>query len=87
MNFATVGISFDQLLKNINTQIIEPILWVLFGLATVYFIYGVLQFLWKADSEEGRKNGKSSMIWGLVGMAIMFSVLGIINLILGTIKG
>lgn len=86
MNLAAAGISFDQLLTNINREIVAPIIWVLFGLATVYFLYGIFQFVWKADSEEGRKDGKNHIMWGLLGMFIMFSVMGIINLILGTIN-
>jgi len=37
------------------------------------------------DKEDKRTAGKQHMIWGIIGMAIMVSVFGIINLIMSTI--
>jgi len=79
------GISFDSFLHNINDQIITPIIYLLFALATVYFLYGVFQFVRNAESPDKRSEGAKSMIWGIVGLFIMLSVKGIINLILRTI--
>jgi len=78
-------ISFDRLLTNINNEIANPILWVLFGLATIYFLWGVLMFVKDANNAEKRTEGGKHIMYGLLGMFIMFSVRGIINLILGTI--
>jgi uncharacterized membrane protein len=79
------SVSFDLLLTRVNSEIVSPLLWVLFGLATIYFLYGVFEFVKNAGSEEGRRTGGQHIMWGLIGMFIMFSVKGIINLILGTI--
>ncbi|MGB8815703.1 MAG: hypothetical protein WCC74_00480 [Minisyncoccia bacterium] len=77
--------SFDTLLTNINKEILTPLLWLIFALATLYFLYGVFEFVKNSNSEEGRSTGGRHIMWGLIGMFIMFSVKGIINLILGTI--
>lgn len=79
------GISFDQFLSNINKQILTPLIYLLFALATVYFLYGVFVFIKNADSPDKRSEGAKSMMWGIVGLFIMVSVKGIINLILRTI--
>jgi hypothetical protein len=79
------GISFDQFLYNINSQILNPIIYFLFSLATIYFLYGVFVFIKNADSPDKRSEGAKSMMWGIIGLFIMLSVKGIINLILRTI--
>lgn len=79
------GISFDSFLHNINNQIITPLIYLLFTLALIYFLYGVFLFIKNADSPDKRSEGAKSMIWGIVGLFIMLSVKGIINLILRTI--
>jgi len=54
------------------------------GVSLVVFLWGIVEFIAKFDSEEVKERGKRNMLWGLVGMFIMFSVFGIIRLILGT---
>ena len=57
----------------------------MFALALAYFLYGVMQFIINPGNEEIRKTGKSHMLWGVVGMVIMVSVFGIMQLILNTL--
>ena len=73
------------LLENIKGQIIDPIITLLFALATLYFLYGVLQMIQNAGNEEARKEGQQHVIWGVVGMFIMLSFYGIMHLICKTI--
>ena len=61
--------------------IINPVLLVLMALAFLLFVYGLVEFLWKLNEGGDNKEGKSHMIWGIVGMLIMISVYGIIGLI------
>ncbi len=69
----------------ISTLILNPLIALLFGIATLYFIYGVLQYIWNPDNEEARTTGKQSMIWGIVGMFVMVSVFGIMRLLINSI--
>ncbi len=69
----------------ISTLILNPLIALLFGIATLYFIYGVLQYIWNPDNEEARTTGKQSMIWGIVGMCVMVSVFGIMRLLINSI--
>lgn len=73
------------LMSSINKVIINPIIMLLFALAAVYFLYGLANYLLSPDNEEIRKSSKSHMLWGIVGMFIMISVFGIMNLILNTL--
>jgi hypothetical protein len=69
------------LLDNIKTQILNPLIYLAFAAAFLVFGYGVVEFIRHADSDEGRETGGRHILWGVVGMFIMASAFGIINLI------
>ena len=57
----------------------------MFAFALVYFIVGVLQYLLNPANDEERATGRQHILWGVVGMAIMVSVWGIMTIIAGTL--
>lgn len=69
----------------ISTEILNPIIALMFGLATAYFIYGIIGYIWNPDNEEAREKGRKTMIWGIVGMFIMVSVFSIMRLLIESI--
>lgn len=69
----------------ISTEILNPIIAVMFALATLYFFYGVAKYMWHPDDETAREEGRRGMLWGIVGMFIMVSVFSIMKLIISTI--
>lgn len=81
----TAEASIVTLMGSVNRIIINPLIVLLFALAVVYFLYGLVQYLLNPDSEEIRKSSKSHMLWGIIGMFIMVSVFGIMSLILNTL--
>lgn len=81
----TAEASVVTLMKSIDRVIINPIIFFLFALAMVYFLYGVAQYFLSPDNEEVRKNSKSVMLWGIVGLFVMVAVFGIMRLILNTV--
>lgn len=74
------------LLGKIASFIINPIIILGFVIATVIFFYGIAKFIWSADSDADRKTGKDSIMYGVIGLFIMFSVYGILHLILDTFQ-
>jgi hypothetical protein len=74
----------NQVISNISQAILNPLITLLFAAAMVYFLWGGFLFIRGADSEEGRNIGRRHMIYGIIGMFIMLSVFGIINILLGT---
>lgn len=56
----------------------------LIALAVVWFIWNVFMFVIK-DGEDKEK-AKSSMIWGIVAIAVMVSVWGLVNILTSTFK-
>lgn len=78
--------AFGNLVNPIINNIVYPIIQLLFGLAIVYFVYGVLQFVFGGEDENARKKGKNTILWGSFGIFIMVSAWGIIYLISNTVK-
>jgi heme/copper-type cytochrome/quinol oxidase subunit 2 len=83
--FPTAEASIVTLVGNINRVIINPLILFLMALALIYFLYGVVQYLLSPDNQEIRKSSKSHMLWGVIGLFIMFAVFGIMNIILNTV--
>ena len=76
--------TFDSLLSKISTEILLPIIYLLFALSLVYFLWGVFVFVKNSDNPEKRSEGYDHMIWGIIGLFIMISANGIVNLITNT---
>lgn len=73
-----------RLIYKANEVIFNPIIALLFAVALVVFLWGLVQFLASDMTDDNREKGKQKIIWGVVGLFIMLSVYGIINLILNT---
>ena len=82
---ASATASVSTLMSKISTIILNPLILLMFGVALVVMIYGIIEFLSNSDNEESKEKGKQHMLWGLIGMAIMISVFGIMHLIIGTL--
>src|SRR3989344_4414708 len=55
---------------------------VIFGLALVYFFWGLTQFiLHDAGSDKTREEGKKKIIWGIVALFVFISIYGILGMI------
>ena len=76
--------ALDIFLGKVVKEIVNPIILLLAASAFVVFIWGVFQFIAHAGDETHRNEGKSAILWGLVGLVIIFGAYGIINVALGT---
>ncbi len=66
-------------------DVLQPIVYLLITLAIVFFLWGVVQFISGADNAERVGEGRNHILWGLVGLFIMVSVVGIMNLLCNSI--
>lgn len=76
--------SVKRLIGNINEAVVNPLIGFLIVLATVYFLWGVMQFIWASRADGDQEEGKQHMLWGIIGMTLMVSVYGILRIITGT---
>lgn len=60
-------------------NVVDLLIPVVFGLILLAFLWGLAKFVYSADSEEGRKQGKSIMIGGVIALFVASSIWGIIE--------
>ncbi len=77
-------VALNQFLDKVVVQIINPIILLLAAAAFILFIWGVFEFIVHAEDEGKRAEGKQAIMWGLVGLVIIFGAYGLINVALGT---
>lgn len=80
-------IGFDKIGHMINwasCTLIAFVVPLLFSLATVGFLWGIIQYFLNPDNEEGRKKGKSYMVWGLLALFVMISMWGLVGVLTKT---
>ena len=76
--------SLNSFIGKADKLIINPLIDLLFALAIVYFLYGVVEFLANQENEEKKTSGKSHMLWGVIGITIMLGVWAILGIIINT---
>ncbi len=79
--------SFHAFVTKVQDQIINPAITVLALLAFILFAYGVFEFIRGADNEEKRKTGQQHLIYGLVGLTILFGARTIVEILRKVVGG
>jgi FtsH-binding integral membrane protein len=70
---------------NFGTCLIaQSVIPLLFALATVGFMWGVIQMVINPEDAEKRKQGKQYMMWGLIGLFVMISIWGLVTIFTNT---
>lgn len=63
---------FNSFITKVETNIIDPAIRLMALIAFVWFAYGVFEMIRSGASDEARKTGRRHMIYGIIGMVIMF---------------
>jgi len=72
---------FSTIFSIINNVLVP----LLFAVAFIVFIYGVFKyFILGGADESSRESGRALILWGLVGFFVMFSVWGLVNILINT---
>ncbi|KKU75647.1 MAG: hypothetical protein UY01_C0007G0025 [Candidatus Nomurabacteria bacterium GW2011_GWB1_47_6] len=66
-------------------QILNSIIPVLIALGVVYFVWGVIHYV-IADGEEAKEKGKDTMLYGIIGFAVIVSLWGLVTLLTTTLN-
>jgi len=72
--------------KKITENITDIVNWagpLLITVATIYFVWGVLQYITSGADEGKRAEARQTMIYGVIGLFVIVSVWGLISLIKG----
>lgn len=74
--------SVQELITIITTRVFNPLITLLFAIATAVLAWGVvLYFIGSYGSDERVGRAKTIMFWGIIGMFIMASAFGVIRLL------
>ena len=74
-----------DLIARINAAVINPVVGLIFIIAFVLFLWGAMQYIIRPNAPDARETASRHMLWGVIGMFIMFSVFGIMRLIANTL--
>lgn len=77
-------LDITSFLYRVTSAVLNPFIVLLFVVALLTFFWGLVGLIVGAGNEEHRAVGKRHLMWGIVGMLIMFTVYGIISLLLST---
>ena len=72
-----------DVLKYFTCFIQNSIIPLLFMLALAVFIWGMVKFIAASQSAE-KEDGKQFMLWGVIAIAVMFSVWGLVKILQDT---
>jgi hypothetical protein len=68
-------------LVNCFTSILDSVIYVLIALGVMYVIYGAYVMI---SNEEKREDGKKTIYYGVIGLFVMVSVWGLVNVLSNT---
>lgn len=73
------------LVNRIMNVIVIPLVEGLFAIAVLVFLWGLFKLIAQGGDPTVRKEAQNHVLWGVVGMAIMVSVYGIIRVIASSV--
>ena len=73
----------DSILTVVNSILVP----VLIAISFIVFLWGVYKsFIWNGDSDTERAKGRQFVLWGIIGLVVIFSIWGLEELIRGTLS-
>ena len=75
--FADISAVMDK----VKTDILNPIAALFAAIAGIYFLYGVLLYFQSGLNEKELDRAKLHIMWGLIGLVIIYSISGLIGAI------
>src|SRR4051812_32893723 len=74
--------SLTNKLTNLGNTFIQ----ILIAFAVAYIIFNVVRFIMASDDPEKRKPLQGAIIWGIVGLFVILSIWGLVNILRGTFR-
>jgi uncharacterized membrane protein len=73
----------DETISAISEQILNPLIYLLFAVAFLVFVWGLVRFIAQGGDPAVRSTARQHMIYGIIGMFIMFSAIALVRLVTG----
>ena len=85
MNFNLISVAHAQTISSIAQSILDLfndyVIPILFAIATIVFLWGVILYITSGGDEDKRKEGRNYIIFGLIGLFVMVAIWGIVNVL------
>jgi heme O synthase-like polyprenyltransferase len=69
--------SLNSFLVIVTNSILSPIYQLAVGIALLYFLWGGVKFIYNMNNPDEREKSKQHLLWGIIGLFILFSIGGI----------
>jgi Type IV secretion system pilin len=78
--------SVNKIVQKLSTEIADPVIILIFTAGFFLFLWGGVRFMHALPTSKGmsREEGKGHLLWGILGLVIMVSAMGIIRIIMDT---
>ena len=89
--FLTPSLAFAQAITDVNsltyklTNLGNTFIQILIAFAVIWIIYNVVRYIMKDDSADRKPIGNSIM-WGIVGLFVILSIWGLVNILSNTFR-
>lgn len=77
---------FKEFINFVIQSFITPLFGLLVGAAVVFFLWNIFGVVKSSNQPEELAKFKSKAIWGIVAIAVMISMWGLINFVTGTLQ-
>lgn len=74
--------TLDSLISSIVSNLVNPAIYLLMAVALIIFFWGVYEYIRDAGDATARATGANHMLYGVIGLAVMLSAAGIVNLVI-----
>ncbi len=64
----------------------NTVVYILTALAVLFIVYNVVMYLIRPAGEEGRSAAGFNILWGIVGLFVIVSIWGLVNILTNTFK-
>lgn len=72
---------FKALVSKIITNIFDPLVLLIVGLALIYFLIGVLKYIQSVGDDTKRKEGTTMITYGIIALFVMGAVWGLVRVV------
>lgn len=76
-----IHLKFQDLIAYATCILSNAIIPLIFALATVLFVWGVVKYVINNDEQAKKEEGRQFMLWGIIALSVMVSVWGIVKIV------
>ncbi|HEX8591367.1 MAG TPA: hypothetical protein VF696_01275 [Candidatus Paceibacterota bacterium] len=77
--------TFKQIVDSFFVPLGDLVVALLYALAFLFFLFGIVRFSLAGKNAEAREKGKQVMLWGIIALVVLFGVWGIVRFLLSVL--